>query len=91
MMRQDYGKETFSQVSVCGIVCEFNDMWVDRSTVPKGKYLYEVAGDDDSGSEPVRGKSGILVNFFGTLICDEPLPAEDNGVLWLMGDDFVWL
>lgn len=91
MVRQDYRKETFSKVSVCGIVCEFDDMRIDRSTVPEGKYLYEVAGDDDSGGEPARVKSGIMVNFFGTLICDEPLPTEEDGVLWLAGDDFVWL
>lgn len=42
MVRLDYRKETFSKVSVCGILCEFNDMSIDRSTVPKGKYLYEV-------------------------------------------------
>lgn len=91
MARLDYRKETFSKVSVCGIPCEFSDMRIDRSTVPEGKYMYEVAGDDDSGSEPVRIKSGILINFFGTLICDEPLLIGNDGVLWLMDGDFVWL
>ena len=38
MARLDYGKVTFEKVSVCGIPCEFSDMWIDRSTVPKGKY-----------------------------------------------------
>lgn len=90
-MRLDYRKEKFSRVSVCDLECEFNDMRIDRSSVPEGKYQYEVAGDDDCGDEPVRVQRGILVNFFGTLICDRPLPIGDDGVLWLTGGDFVWL
>ena len=91
MARLDYRRETFSKVCVCGILCEFNDMRIERSTVSEEKYQYEVAGDDDSGGEPVRVKQGILVNFFGTLICSDPLPIGDDGILWLMDGDFVWL
>ena len=46
MERLDYGKEIFEKVSICGIECEFSGMRIDRNTVPKGKYQYEVAGDD---------------------------------------------
>ena len=91
MVSLDYRKETFSKVGVCGILCEFNDTRIDRNTVPKGKYQYEVAGDDESGGEPARIKLGIMANFFGTLICDEPLPIGEDGVLWVMDGDFVWL
>ena len=72
-------------------MCGFNDMRIDRSTVPKEKFQYEVAGDDDSGGDSARVQLGILVNFFGTLISDEPLPIGDNGILWLQEGDFVWL
>lgn len=91
MARLDYRKEVFEKVSVCGIECEFNDMRIDRNTVPKGKYQYEVAGDDDSGGDPARVKQAIQVNFFGTLICDKPLPIGNDGVLWIMDGDFVWI
>lgn len=91
MKSLDYKTELFEKVSVCGIPCEFNDMRIDRDTIPESKYQYEVAGDDDSGGDPVRGSLGVLVNFFGTLICDKPLPIGDDGVLWLMDGDFVWL
>lgn len=90
-MRSDYRTESFSKVSVCGVECEFNDMRIERSSVPVEKYQYEVAGDDDSGGDPVRVQQGVLVNFFGTLVCDRPLPIGDEGVLWLADDDFVWL
>ena len=66
-------------------------MRIGRSSVPEGKYQYEVAGDDDSGGEPARVQPGVLVNFFGTLICDRSLPTGENGVLWLAEGDFEWL
>lgn len=65
-------------------------MRIDRNTVPEGKFLYEVAGDDDSGADPARIKEGILVNFYGSLICDQMLPLE-NGVMWLGDGDFRYV
>lgn len=91
MGRCDYKTEQLQKVSVCGIMCEFSDIRIDRSTVPEGKYQYEVAGDDDSGGDPARIRRGIMVNFFGTLICDQPLPIGNDGVLWLGEGNFVWL
>lgn len=90
-MRVDYNNEKFTKVMISGIECDFSDMRIDRNTIPEGKYQYEVAGNDDSGSDPARVQLGVLVNFFGTLICDEPLPLGENGILWLMDGDFVWL
>lgn len=89
-MRYDYREIMTELVKVKGIPCEFYDMRIDRSTVPDGKYLYEVAGDDDSGAEPARIREGIMVNFYGSLICDQPLPLE-NGVLWLEDGDFEYV
>ena len=87
MERLDYKTEHFQKVSVCG----FSDMRIDQSTVPKGRYQYEVAGDDDSGGDPAKVRMVIIVNFFGTLISDQPLPVENDGVLWLRDGDFVWM
>ncbi len=86
----DYRTETFQKVSVCGIPCDFSDMRIDRSTVPEGRYQYEVADDDESQGNPSRVKRSIMVNFFGTLIGDVSLPLGCDGVLWLQDGDFVW-
>lgn len=91
MARLKYDEERFSKVLVYGIECEFSNMRIDRDSIPEGKCLYEVAGDDEGGMEPVRIKLGILVNFFGTLISDVPLPLGKDGVLWTYDSDFVWL
>ena len=34
-MRLDYRTEEFQKVSVCGILCDFSDMRIDRSTYQK--------------------------------------------------------
>lgn len=91
MARYNYNEEYFETVSICGIKCLFSDVRIERNTVPKGKYQYEIGGDDDSRGEPARVQYGVLVNFFGTLICDELLPLGDDHVLWLQEGDFRWM
>ena len=90
MIRLDYTKESMQKVLVRGILCEFNDMRIDRSTVPKEKYMYEVA-DDDSDGEPARIRPGILVNFFGTIICYQKLEPDDGDTVWLQDDEWEWM
>lgn len=87
----DYRTERFQQVSVCGIPCDFSDMRIDRSTVPKERYQCEIAGDDESQGIPSRVKGVIMVNFFGTLVSDVTLPLGRDDVLWLYDSDFVYL
>lgn len=91
-MRYSYSEEQkYKQgVSVRGIPCEFYDGRIDRATVPEGKFVYEVAGDDDSGGDPCRVKLSVMVNFFGTLVCDQELPLGEDGVMLLEDGDFRW-
>ena len=91
MVRFDYRTEKFQKVCVCGSVCDFSDMRIDRSTAPKERYQYEVAGDDESQGIPSRVKGVIMVNFFGTLVSDVALPLGCDDVLWLYDSDFVYL
>lgn len=91
MMQSDYNRKELTRVRVCGIECNFSDMRIDRSTVPEGRYQYEVADDDESQGDPSRVKRSIMVNFFGTLISDVPLPFKNDNVLWLQEGDFEWL
>lgn len=90
-MRTKYG-ETFSEiVKVKGIECEFYDIRIDRSSVPKEKYFYEVRHDDEDWGYPCQVALGILVNFYGTLIADQPLPLDEDGKMWLGDDDFEYI
>lgn len=86
-----YHEEIFQKVMVCGILCEFNDMHIEASSVPEAKYKYEVAGDDESGGEPSRIQKNVMINFLGSIISDEKILMDNDYVLWLDDGDFVWL
>ena len=90
MIRLDYTKERMQKVLVRGISCEFNDMRIDRNTIPEGKFMYEVA-DDDSDGEPARIRPGILVNFFGTIVCNQKLEPDERDVIWIQDGEWEWI
>ena len=91
MERTKYGETFGEMVKVKGVMCEFYDIRIDRGSVPEGKYFYEVRHDDEDWGYPCQVAKGILVNFFGTLISDEPLPLEEDGKLQLYDDDFEYI
>ena len=79
----DVRKESFEEVTVLGVPMLFTAMHVDKSTVPKGLYLYEVRHDDEGRGEPVQLGNWILVNHWGTPISSQPVkltqvPYRDN-------------
>ncbi len=90
MRRLNYNDEHWQRVLVKDTNCLFNDMRIDRATIPKGKYIYELA-DGDSDGIPCRMRPGILVNFFGTIICDKPFIPDDGDTVYLDRKDFCFL
>ena len=46
-------KETFEEVTVLDHPMIFTCARIDRDTVPKGLYVYEVRHDDDQQGDPV--------------------------------------
>ena len=73
MYRQNAMEESFEEVTVLNKPMLFTGQRIDRATVPKGLYLYEVRHDDDMRGDPVQIANWIMVNHFGTLISSEPL------------------
>lgn len=65
--------ETFEEVTVLGRPMLFTNSRIDRDTVPKGLYLYEVRHDDDQQGCPVEIAPRILVNHWGTLLSSRPI------------------
>lgn len=74
--RLDAMKETFEEVTVLGKPMLFTCCRIDRSTVPKGLYMYEVRHDDDGRGDPVQIGNRIMVNHWGTLIANEPIRLD---------------
>jgi hypothetical protein len=69
-----------------GVECKCTDERIDPETIPAGKYMYEVAGDDDCGDTPTRVSPHVAVNFYATVICDQPLELDADDNLWLSGN-----
>ncbi len=65
--------ETFEEVTVLDRPMLFMCGRIDRSTVPKGLYVYEVRHDDDQRGDPVEIAEHILVNHWGTLLSSRPI------------------
>lgn len=71
--RLDAMKEIFEEVTVLDKPMLFTCCRIDRSTVPKGLYVYEVRHDDEMRGDPVQIANWIMVNHWGTLISSKPL------------------
>lgn len=91
-------EETYIEIFLFGKPALFNDMRIERESVPKGLYQYEVRHDDDGCGDPVQIANGIMVNHFGTILTREPLKLPADGYLdidpekdwdWGTGDNFT--
>ena len=70
--------ESFEEVTVLGKPMIFTCARIDRATVPKGMYLYEVRHDDDQRGDPVQIGKWIMVNHWGTIISNRPIRLEKS-------------
>ena len=77
-MSVDARKERFELVEVFDRPMLFTCLRVDRNTVPKGLYLYEVRNDDDQCGLPVEIGRWVMVNHWGTLLSATPVELEPN-------------
>lgn len=69
----DAREETFEEVTAFDKPMLFTCLRIDRDTVPKGLYVYEVRHDDDMQGRPVEIAERILVNHWGTLLSNKPI------------------
>lgn len=78
MYRLNAMDETYEMVTVLDKPMLFSSCRIDRNTVPKGLYVYEVRHDDDQRGDPVQIANWIMVNHWGTLISSEPLKLNSR-------------
>lgn len=83
-MAFDYNKEEKTPMSLVlengiSIEGEFIDLKIAPDTLPTGKQWYQIRYSDDDDMEVVSLKRGyVIVNFFGTFICDPIKDMEDG-------------
>lgn len=81
MARNNAMTMKFENVGLLGTSMLFTDFRIDRRTVPCGFYIYEIRHTDDDWSMPCQLAHGIMVNFFGTVITNEPIQLPADGLL----------
>lgn len=79
--RIDARKEKFQVVTVFGEKMLFTNARVERSTVPKGLYLYEVRHADEDWGEPIQVAEWIRANHWGSLLSVKPIELEKSLVV----------
>ena len=66
----------------------FNELRIQRESVPKGLRLYELRHEDEDDAFPCQIADGILVNFYGSVLTSRPVQLFADGRLDLLRDDF---
>ena len=57
----------------------FSDVRVNRDTVPKGLYAYDLRDDDDCSYTPCQVQKFVMVNYLGTIITKTPIVNINTG------------
>lgn len=69
----------FEEVELFGKPALFTCLRLDRNTVPRGLYQYEIRHDDDCQGIACQIARGIIVNHWGTVLTSEPVKLPPNG------------
>ena len=92
-MKVNAAEEDFELMELFGKTVLFTNMRVDRSTVPKELYVYELRDEDFTG-DICEIRPFVMVNHWGTIICKEPIELDikwnskfvDEGDYCYLGD-----
>lgn len=74
----DARKEKYEVIQLDGITCAFTNARLDRSTIPSDLYCYEVRDTDCLEGLFAEIKPGVLVNHWGTILCKEAFPLDNQ-------------
>lgn len=85
----DASKERFEAVEILEIPGLFTTERIDRTTVPKGMYAYDMQASEEDWSQPCLIGRHITVEHFGTVLTASPVPLSQNGYRDLATGDFA--
>ena len=78
MERMDAKNVTYEGIELFGKPAIYTDWRIDRNTVPKGFYAYDLCYSDDTWSYPTQIAEYILLHFFGTVIISEKVELQED-------------
>lgn len=51
---------------------------IDKATIPTGLYRYDIRHSDSCWASPATIEPGVGVNWYGTILCKEPIELSSN-------------
>jgi len=78
-------EEQYEHVELFGKSALYTSSRVDRSTVPKGFYCYDLRGSDYDPGKPVTVENQVAVNHAGTVVTTTPVTIPKSGDRRLSG------
>ena len=92
-MREKIDKENlfqFEEVSLLDKRALFTSMRLERATLPKGMYAYDIRSSDDDGFYAAELADEIMVNHFGTVLTNVPYDLGKDGYIILKDEKDFW-
>lgn len=89
MYSMDAGTGRFETVEILGIPALFTTRRVNRSTIPKGMYAYDMQTSEEDWSQPCLLARHITVEHYGTVLTASPVPLPTSGYYDLKAGDFT--
>ncbi len=71
----------YERFEILGHDALFTSLRIDRNTLPKGLYAYDLREDDYGKGDICELCGFVLVNHFGTAIVKEPIDGADDGIV----------
>ena len=90
MERKDATSLVYEEVSILDTPALFTDWRIHKDTVPEGLHCYELRHTDEDWGIPCQLASGIMVNFYGSILTSTPFQLDPDGRLSLEYEDFFF-
>ena len=90
MSAVDARKEHYEAVEILGIPGLFTTLRIDRATIPKGVYAYDMQTSEEDWPQPCLLACHITVEHYGTVLTGQRIDLPENGYRGLTADDFSW-
>lgn len=84
----DAQKECFEAVEILGVPGLFTTERINRATIPKGMYAYDMQTCEEDWGRPGLLARWIMVEHFGTVLTASPILLPESGYRDLEPGDF---
>lgn len=76
MIRRDATAMEFEITTLFDKRVLFSEFKIERTTVPKGLYMYEIRHANNDNHNPIEINGSVFINFYGTILSKDPIPGQ---------------